>query len=262
MPASVAQAPRNPASPGKTPATEVQGKASIELQVPKKAPKTAKEAGFPASRQHQTPSSRYRWDILTYRKGIIRRARIGLELANGEATISQLSAQLPGGTEVAFFGFVTAAEGKPRLEGEIETAVSDLRGLLGWLEVDIPKVPAHRLRKLTLSGKIIATPEQVKATDLDFLFDSSRLSGGVTVALSSRPSFGADLTLDRLNLDAYLPASGAASAKKISAKKEREVGRQSRRHRGPTDGAEGAWFLRRQRQGPDQDPCLQGDSRQ
>ena len=221
MPASVAK-PREPGVSRKTPATEVQGKASIELQVPKKAPKTAKEAGFqlPANINAVIEVS---VDILTYRKGIIRRARIGLELANGEATISQLSAQLPGGTEVAFFGFVTAAEGKPRLEGEIETAVSDLRGLLGWLEVDIPKVPAHRLRKLTLSGKIIATPEQVKATDLDFLFDSSRLSGGVTVALSSRPSFGADLTLDRLNLDAYLPASGAASAKKSPPKKNAKL---------------------------------------
>ena len=221
MPAVVAK-PREPGAPRKTPATEVQSKASIELQVPKKAPKTAKEADFqlPANINGVLGVS---VETFTYRRGIIRQARLGLELDNGEATISHLSAQLPGGTEVAFFGFVTAAEGKPRLEGEIETAVSDLRGLLGWLEVEIPDVPAHRLRKLTLSGKIIATPEQVKATDLDFLFDSSRLSGGVTVALSSRPSFGADLTLDRLNLDAYLPASGAASAKKSPAEKNAKL---------------------------------------
>ena len=217
MPASVAN-PRAPDAPRKTPPTEVQSKVSIELQVPKKAPKTAKETGF------QLPANingilEVVVETITYRRGIIRRARLGLELANGEATISQLSAQLPGGAEVAFFGFVTAAEGKPRLEGEIETTVSDLRGLLGWLEVEIPDVPAHRLRKLILTGKIIATPEQVQATNLDFLFDSSRLSGGVTVALSSRPSFGADLTLDRLNLDAYVPASGAAVAKKTGAKK-------------------------------------------
>ena len=217
MPASVAK-PRAPGVPRKLPTTEVQNKASIELRVPTKAPKAAKAEGF------QLPANingvlEVAVEILTYRGGIIRRARLGVELSNGEATISQLSAQLPGGTEVAFFGFVTSAEGKPRLEGEIETTVSDLRGLLGWLDVEIPDVPAHRLRKLTLSGKIIATPEQVEATDLDFLFDSSRLSGGVTVALSSRPSFGADLTLDRLNLDAYLPAPGTALAKKTAAKK-------------------------------------------
>ncbi|MCH7487159.1 MAG: AsmA family protein [Proteobacteria bacterium] len=217
MPASVAK-PREPSAPRKTPVTGGQNKASIELQVPKKAPKAAKEAGF------QLPANingvlEVAVETITYRGGIIRQARLGLELANGEATISQLSAQLPGGTEVAFFGFITAAEGKPRLEGEIETVVSDLRGLLGWLEVEIPDIPAHRLRKLTLSGKIMVTPEQVEASDLDFLFDSSRLSGGITVALSSRPSFGADLTLDRLNLDAYLPASGATPVKKTAAKK-------------------------------------------
>ena len=217
MPASVAK-PRVPSAPRKIPATGEKNKASIELQVPKKAPKTATAEAF------QLPTNingilEVAVETLTYRGGIIRRAQFGAELANGEATISQLSAQLPGGGEVAFFGFVTAAEGKPRLEGEIETTISDLRGLLAWLEVEIPVVPAHRLRKLTLSGKIIATPEQVDATDIDFLFDSSRMTGGVTLALSSRPSFGADLTLDRLNIDAYLPVSGAAAAKKTTPKK-------------------------------------------
>ena len=217
MPAGVPK-PSEPSAPRKSPDTGGQKKASIELQVPKKTPKAAKEAGFqlPANINGVLEVS---VETITYRGGIIRQARLASELANGEATISQLSAQLPGGAEVAFFGFVTAAGGKPRLEGEIETAVSDLRGLLGWLEVEIPDIPAHRLRKLNLSGKIIATPEQMEATDLEFLFDSSRLSGGVTVALTSRPSFGADLTLDRLNLDAYLPSSGTAPVKKTPAKK-------------------------------------------
>ena len=223
VPDSVAK-PRVPDAPPKTSVTTGgQNKASINLQSSKKAPKAAKAESF------QLPANfngvlEVAVETITYRGGIIRRARLGAELANGEATISQLSAQLPGGGEAAFFGFVTAAEGKPRLEGEIETTVSDLRGLLGWLDVDIPDVPAHRLRKLTLSGKIIATPEQLEATDLDFQFDSSRLSGGVTVALSSRPSFGADLTLDRLNLDAYLPVSGSAAAKKTAPKKNGKKG--------------------------------------
>ncbi len=148
---------------------------------------------------------------LTLYGGIVRQARISAELAGGEITISQLAAQFPGGSEVAVFGFVTAEEGQPRFEGEVETSVSDLRGVLRWLGAGSPDVPAERLRKLTLTGRVAATPSQVEVSDLDLQFDSSRITGGITVAVRQRPSFGLDLTLDRINLDAYLPAAAAAS---------------------------------------------------
>jgi len=156
---------------------------------------------------------------LTYRDGVVRNATLNAELANGEITLSQLSAQFPGGSDLALFGFVTLPKGKPRFEGELETTVNDLRGVLRWLGTDLDGVAADRLRKLTLATRLVAVPDQVQLTGLDLQFDSSRLSGGVTVALTRRPSFGAALALDRLNLDAYLPQ---ASGKKTKAGGKRD----------------------------------------
>ena len=152
-------------------------------------------------------------EAVTYRGGVIRNGVVNAELANGEATISQVSAQFPGGSDVAVFGFVTAEKGKPRFEGELETTVNDLRGVLSWLGEDLNGIGPDRLRKLTLATRVVAVPEQVQLTGLDLQFDSSRLTGGMAVALTRRLSFGADLTLDRINLDAYLPPSAPKPAK-------------------------------------------------
>ncbi|MDA1090397.1 MAG: AsmA family protein [Proteobacteria bacterium] len=147
-------------------------------------------------------------EAVTYRGGVIRNAQINAELANGEITLSQLSAQFPGGSDMAVFGFATVANGAPRFEGKLESTVNDLRGVLKWLGTDIQGVAPDRLRKMTLATRVVAVPESVQLTGLDLQFDSSRLTGGVTLALTRRLSFGADVTIDRLNLDAYLPKPG------------------------------------------------------
>ena len=144
-------------------------------------------------------------EAMTYRGGVVRNGILNVELTNGEVTVSQLSAQFPGGSDMAVFGFVTAVDGKPRFEGELESTVNDMRGVLRWLGRDINGVASDRLRKMTLATRIVAVPDQMQLTGLNLQFDSSRLTGGVTVALRRRLSFGANIALDSLNLDAYLP---------------------------------------------------------
>lgn len=153
-------------------------------------------------------------DTVNYRDGLIGDVLLNAELANGKVTINQFSAQFPGGSDLTLFGAVSVADGAPRFDGEVETTVNDLRGVLNWLGNDLGQVPTDRLRKLSLGVKIGATTKLVKLAGLDLRFDSSRLTGGVTVALRSRPSFGANLVLDRINVDAYLPKpvqAGSAS---------------------------------------------------
>ncbi|MDH5749713.1 MAG: AsmA family protein, partial [Rhodospirillales bacterium] len=143
-------------------------------------------------------------DTLTYRGGVIHQMKVNGELNGGELTLSQFSAQLPGGSDFAVFGFVSAKKGGLRFEGELEASVSDLRGVMDWLGQAPPPVPADRLRRISMKSKINATADQVQISALDVRFDSTRLQGGVTLALRSRLAFGADLRLDRINLDAYL----------------------------------------------------------
>ncbi|PPR76098.1 MAG: hypothetical protein CFH05_00369 [Alphaproteobacteria bacterium MarineAlpha3_Bin4] len=161
-------------------------------------------------------------DTVVYREGLIRDALLTAELANGEATLSQLSAQFPGGSDIVLFGFLSSSNDGPRFEGKIETTVSDLRDVLKWLDIDIKQVPADRLRKLSLGTKVTVTPKQVQLSGLDLRFDSSRLTGGVTVALQRRPSFGANIALDRIDIDAYLPKP---AKKKTKPEVEAESGK-------------------------------------
>ena len=152
-------------------------------------------------------------EAMTFRGGVVRDAVFNAELNNGEITISQLSGQFPGGSDIAMFGFVNAAGGEPHFEGSLESTVNDFHGVLKWLGVDVQGIAPDRIRKLTLATRVAAGTKQVQFRNLDLQFDSSRRTGGVTMALTRRPSFGAALTLDRLNLDAYLPAAAAKPAK-------------------------------------------------
>jgi uncharacterized protein involved in outer membrane biogenesis len=143
-------------------------------------------------------------DSLTLNGGLVRQARLSAELSGGEIIINQLSALLPGSADVALFGFIVADEEQPRFEGDLEVSVGDLRGVMGWLGAPPPPVPSDRLRKLTLAAKLSANAKAISASDLDILFDSSRLTGKTFVRLGKRMGIDTDLTLDRINLDAYL----------------------------------------------------------
>ena len=67
---------------------------------------------------------------------------------------------------------------------------------------------------MSVRAQMTGTPEQVQVDNLDLRFDSSRLTGGITLALRYRLGVGANLTLDRLNLDSYI---GSRKAKVIRA---------------------------------------------
>lgn len=188
------------------------GKATIPLQParPAAAPAKAKAADGLVIPKDIAASANIVVDAVTFKGALIRQVRASAELAAGEITVSQLAAQFPGGSDVAAFGFVSAAKGTPQFDGEMELTVSDLRSVMDWLGVAPPPVPSDRLRKLTMKSNIAATPAQVQLTNIDVALDASRLTGGITLALRERLSFGASFILDRINLDGYLTEPGAA----------------------------------------------------
>lgn len=190
----------------------VQGKASLALR-----PKAGAPKGGGAPPAELSGSISLGVDALTFRGGLVRQVRANAELSGGEITISQLSAQFPGSSEIAVFGFVSPFGDAPRFEGEIESSISDLRRVMDWLGIEAPDVPADRLRKLTLQSRVKVTPQQVEIGGLVLNLDSSRLTGAVTVALRKRLAFGANLTVDRLNVDAYMTRPAAAAPAKAGA---------------------------------------------
>ncbi len=142
---------------------------------------------------------------VTLHEGLIRNLRLAGKLASGTLEITWASAQLPGTSDISFAGTLRAVDEGPRLEGKVKAASNNLRGLLRWLQADIAKVPPGRLTKATVSGSLAATRAAVQLYAMDMTVDTSRITGGVAFALRKRTSFSADLDIDRLNLDAYLP---------------------------------------------------------
>lgn len=152
-------------------------------------------------------------DAVSYRGGVIRQAQAAVTLTDGRLHLTRAGALLPGGSDIQLVGALAAVDGQPVFDGAIEVTSDNLRGLLKWLDIDLGQVPTDRFRKFSLSSSVRATPELAQAYEIDLRLDTSRLTGAAAYAFRARPSFSADIVLDRLNVDAYLPPTGAAEAK-------------------------------------------------
>ena len=134
----------------------------------------------------------------------IREGRIHASLANGELALDQATVQLPGGASLSLFGFVSATEETPRFDGDLDFHTENLRSLLNWLRVDIASIPADRMRKFSLKSKVMASQETASLKKVNLKLDESQVAGELSVILVDCPSFRGNLSMNRLNLDAYL----------------------------------------------------------
>ena len=153
-------------------------------------------------------------DALTWREGVIRQAKAVLALEDGVVAIRRASALLPGGAVVQLSGRLTRGGERPWLEGTTEIATDDLRAVLSWLDVDVGAVPADRLRRFDASVDVSARGDLLSASDLDIRIDTTRVAGNAAIAAGERPLLTAALSVDSVNIDAYLlaDANGPAAA--------------------------------------------------
>ena len=209
----------------------------LDKLLPAGAPAPAQGTQAPQPSQGATPASRsfslpggivVNFDVaaeaVAYHNGVVARPHLVGRLAEGQLQVKQASALLPGGSNISLAGSLAAKDGLPQFTGAIEAKSDNLRDLAKWLDAKIPNIPADRLRSLALTSRLILSPVQVELADLDMHLDASRIQGGLNVALPdgrgrTKPGFGIGLTIDQLDVDAYLPpkapgagTSGAAAA--------------------------------------------------
>ena len=151
-------------------------------------------------------------EALHYRDHVVRRAALEATLEDGAVRVGRLVGALPGGSDLAVDGVLTAIDRAPLFEGRVRVESDNMRALLDWLAIDSGGIAVDRLRKLALSSRLRLTREVVQLRDADLTLDSTRWRGGAAYALGARPSFSIDATLDRLNVDTYLPQPAAAAA--------------------------------------------------
>ncbi len=143
-------------------------------------------------------------------------AVLNAELANGELNLTQLSLKGPGGSEMAAFGFVTARDGKPAFDGQVQGTIAEPQTLMKWAGADTSALKPGKPGAMTLNIDAGATPDTITVRKLGAAFDKTSINGAATIVLRERIGIGASIVVDQLDLDAYLadaPAAGGDAPK-------------------------------------------------
>jgi uncharacterized protein involved in outer membrane biogenesis len=161
-----------------------------------------------------------------YRKGTVRDVALALEIHKGVITVPQLKAVLPGDMVVQANAAAPAAPAVPakpptppaapaagavQASGDFSLTGPKLRDTLAWLGIDTSGVPAGKLQKLDLKGKLASTAGGLQIAGLTVDLDGQQAtgSGGVTFAMPLMTT--TTLQLDRFDLDAYMPPEQPAA---------------------------------------------------
>ncbi len=144
-------------------------------------------------------------DSITLRGALVRQARLEGFLDSGTLSVSRLTAQLPGGSDLALAGTVEARGGMPHFDFDAQAAANDLRGVLAWLGYAVGDVPSARLRRFSGSASVTGRPNDFQVGGFDFVVDGTRAIGGLAYVNQGRPGIGLRLDATRINLDAYRP---------------------------------------------------------
>ena len=167
---------------------------------------------------------------IVYNGQAIDDAAVSAELANGELTIKTASAKLPGSSSVNLSGALTAKDGQPNFTGALKADSSNLRQLIeAFAPGAVKDVPEDRLRQLSLTTRIGYNPAQAELGDLSATLDQSKIAGGIVVALPDgvqrkQMGLGIGLSIDKLNLDGYMPVPKAGEAASATAEAKTESG--------------------------------------
>ena len=147
-------------------------------------------------------------DALVYRGDTLRNAVFRGSLDDSGVLLETFGATLPGGAEAVLSGKLTRPAEGAAFDGGLEIRANDLRQTLGWLGQEVSGVADDRLRRLILvtdvSARIAENGDRLDFNNLTADLDASRLRGGIATRLGARPGIGVGLSVDHLNLDAYL----------------------------------------------------------
>lgn len=124
-------------------------------------------------------------------------------ISAGVISLNRVSAELPGVTALNLSGSARAADGGFLFNGKTSVVSSNPKDMAGWLGVSLNDGIVQRMRQVSYQSNIALNSKSLTLSGINIELDRSRITGGVTLALRSRLSFGASLEIDSLNLDSY-----------------------------------------------------------
>lgn len=142
-------------------------------------------------------------DAVTYNNRNLRGIDLSARLVKGALQVTKATVLLPGGGESNITGALTAYQGRPSYQALVAVRADNLRALLTWLGRDVNAIPRDRLRKFSLSASLRGDDRQLQIQNAKVVLDATNIDGAVTLALRQRLAFGASISVDNLDLDAY-----------------------------------------------------------
>lgn len=200
--------PAAPATPAKPPVT-AQG-ATKPAAPAAAAPAAPSLSPFPPA---LTVAASIDAKEVLYRKATVRDVALAVEIKKGVIVVPRLAATLPG--DMVLRANTTAAApaapgGKApanpvEAAGEFSLAGPRLRETLTWLAIDTSGVPAGKLQALSISGKVAATANSLRISDLAMELDGQPATGSGSITFGRPLTVATSVQLDSFDLDAYLP---------------------------------------------------------
>jgi uncharacterized protein involved in outer membrane biogenesis len=146
---------------------------------------------------------------LIYNKQPVRNIALELEARRGAVAIPKLTATLPGDLVLQARSTMSGDPNRPTVAGEFSLVGPKLRETLAWLAVDVSSVPANKLTRISLKGRMSSDGGNVQVNDAVFELDDLKGSGGITVTFGVPLSVVMQVNLDTLDLASYLAATPA-----------------------------------------------------
>ncbi len=176
---------------------------------------TASPAPPPGPNWLATLTARFALEVgeVIYNQRPIRNIAVEVEARGGVVAVPKFGAVLPGDLVVKAASTMSDASAHPRVSGDFNLEGSKLRETLAWLKVDTSAVPANKLTRLSMHGKMGSRGGNVQVDDAIFELDDLKGRAGITVAFTIPLSAELALELGTVDLDSFLlPPGQSASA--------------------------------------------------
>ena len=142
---------------------------------------------------------------VTYRGKAVRNFALELQARNGLVAVPKFTASLPGDLAVQASSTLSGDPARPTVSGSFSLEGQKLRETLSWLEVDVSSVPAGKLTRLGMKGRMGSSAGNITVSEAVFELDDLAGTGGILVAFTVPVSIVTHVELGRLDLDPYLP---------------------------------------------------------